>query len=513
MNKNKQMAVNLIAQIIAFMVNFVINFFLSPYIIKHVGREAYGFVSLGNNFVNYASLVSIALNSMAGRFITIKIHQDDFENANKYYSSVIMANIIIAAVLSVPSFLIVMYITRIVNIPESIVGDVRVLWGLLFSNFLFGLVTATFGALLFAANRIDLQSKLNIKVYIIRIIILFGAFWLFVPHVWYIGLASMVCAVYAAFVNLHYAHKFYPQIRFSRHYFDKSKIKELLSSGVWNTVSRVGSIALTELDLLLSNWFVGAAGMGTLSIAKTVPNYVVSFISTITSVFMPDMTITYAKGNREELLKSIRGCMRILLFFNSVIYGILFGFSGVFFKLWLPDGTQDINYIYMLSLITISDCFISATSHGIFNIFTVTNRLRFSSIVVILTGFVSLPVTYILLKTTHLGLIAIAGVSLVLVVARNIGIFLPYGAKCIGEPWYRFFPDLLLNIVDVVVTIAISLLMKKLLMVHESWLNFMLACGVTGIVLVILNYFIILTKDQRAMIMDKLKKRINRSDA
>ena len=67
------------AQIVAFVVNFAINFFLTPFILDNVGREAYGFVSLGNNFVNYASLASAALNSMAGRFISIRIQKKDFE--------------------------------------------------------------------------------------------------------------------------------------------------------------------------------------------------------------------------------------------------------------------------------------------------------------------------------------------------------------------------------------------------------------------------------------------------
>lgn len=72
---NKRLAINIIANIIAFAVNFVISFFLTPYIVETVGKEAYGFVSLGNNFVNYASLITVALNSMASRFITIEIQK------------------------------------------------------------------------------------------------------------------------------------------------------------------------------------------------------------------------------------------------------------------------------------------------------------------------------------------------------------------------------------------------------------------------------------------------------
>lgn len=71
----KQTGINLIAQVIAFGINLGISFFLTPFIVEKIGVEANGFVSLANNFVEYAQLITISINSMAGRFITIKLHQ------------------------------------------------------------------------------------------------------------------------------------------------------------------------------------------------------------------------------------------------------------------------------------------------------------------------------------------------------------------------------------------------------------------------------------------------------
>ena len=72
--KNKQLAINMIANIISFMVNIGINFLFTPYLINTVGKEAYSFFPLANNFISYTSIITVALNSMASRFITINIH-------------------------------------------------------------------------------------------------------------------------------------------------------------------------------------------------------------------------------------------------------------------------------------------------------------------------------------------------------------------------------------------------------------------------------------------------------
>ena len=128
----KQIGINLVAQIIAFSINLGISFFLTPFIVEKIGVEANGFVSLANNFIEYAQLITVAINSMAGRFITIKLHQNKQEDANKYFSSVFVANSIMSVVLTILSVLVIIFIDHLVNISSTILTDVRILWGFIF---------------------------------------------------------------------------------------------------------------------------------------------------------------------------------------------------------------------------------------------------------------------------------------------------------------------------------------------------------------------------------------------
>ena len=91
--------INIITSVGVMVVNLFISFWLSPYIIRTIGVEANGFVSLANNFVTYANLIVTALNAMAARFITIAYIQQDYKKANMYYNSVFWGNLIIVAVL------------------------------------------------------------------------------------------------------------------------------------------------------------------------------------------------------------------------------------------------------------------------------------------------------------------------------------------------------------------------------------------------------------------------------
>ena len=86
---------NLLFGIIALSINLALNLFVSPFIVRNLGVEANGYITLANNFVSYASLISVALNSMANRFITLEFVSKNYERANLYYSNVTIGNCII----------------------------------------------------------------------------------------------------------------------------------------------------------------------------------------------------------------------------------------------------------------------------------------------------------------------------------------------------------------------------------------------------------------------------------
>ena len=93
-----------------------------------------------------------------------------------------------------------------------------------------------------------------------------------------------------------------PQLRFSIRDFRVKAVGQMLKSGIWNTVNQGGNMLMTGLDLLLANLFVSPAMMGLLSVAKVVPNAIISLASTLNSNFAPEIVMQYSKHNKAEML-------------------------------------------------------------------------------------------------------------------------------------------------------------------------------------------------------------------
>lgn len=114
-----------IREMMVFATNLIISFFFTPIVLNKLGNEAYGFVGLVNNFVSYISVITVALNSLAGRFITLSYHRHDEKKVREYFSSVFFADTILGVLVLGAAVILCVRIEYLINIPEYLVSDVR----------------------------------------------------------------------------------------------------------------------------------------------------------------------------------------------------------------------------------------------------------------------------------------------------------------------------------------------------------------------------------------------------
>lgn len=509
MNEKKQLAINLFSTLVCFAVNLVINFFLSPYIISTVGTEAYGFVSLANNFVNYATIITIALNSMASRFITIAVHQDKQEDVNKYYTSVLFANIIIILILIVPAIIIVAYLEKFLNISIELIPDVKLLFSLIFFNFFVTIIDSTYSIATFATNKLYLKSKRTIETYILKIVILFIAFLCFKPSVFYIGLTTVISSLYLMLWNKYYTKKLLPNVKIKKEYISFKKIKEMISAGIWNTVTRLGQLLTDGVDLIICNLMINPTAMGQLAIVKTINSVVVLLLGTVSNVFTPQLTIKYAKDKMGELIENLKSAMKITGVFVNIPFAFIIVFGQIFYSIWTP--TEDSNLLMILTFLTMQSIILAGVITPMYSIYTITNKIKLDAICRVGIGVANVVIVYIFLKITNLGIYAVAGVSTTISMIFDF-IFVPlYCSHCLKTKYTEFYPTILKYIFTTIILIII-LLGVKLIFVPYNWTSLIIAGIITGIIGVMVNYFILLNKKEKKMIQDKIRWKKNRAE-
>jgi len=501
-NRKKNIALSLLGSLSSFIISMVINFFLTPFIVRTLGVEANGFLGLANNFINYFSLVAIALHSMAGRFITLKICNGEMEEAGKYFNSLFISNVVLSIFVFFISLACVIHIEQLVKVPVNLVMDVKLTFAITFANYIIQILTMVFSISFFSTNKLYLQSMRLIQANLLRVAIILLAFMLFRPQIVYVAIGTIISGIYILINDIHYTKKLLPEIKVNRRQFEFAKVKELLASGVWNVVTKAGDILATGVDLLISNIFIGATAMGILAVSKTVPNVLIILIYSVSGVFAPEMTILYGQGRKYELKKTIKQAMRLLCVFVSIPNGIFIIYGKEFFTLWQP--TQDEGLLWILSVLAVISMFIIGPAMPLGQIFTITNKVYENSMVTITYSVLSFAATLILLKTTGLGLYAIVGVSMIGSSLIALAYRIPRSAVLMGLKWCTFYNEVGINMVLSILVMAIGFCVKTILPAH-TWPTLIASGGLTAILALILQWFVLLEKDTRKLIMQKVK--------
>ena len=506
----KRLVINMTAQLVAFVVNLGVSFVLMP-IIDDMLPNTIGFVNMANQFVQWAQIIVSALNTLASRYITVHLHRGEEQEASEYFSSVFFANMMMAAVFMLPALFITLFVGRIFQVPAASLNDVQILFAFVFLNFFISIITSVFSVSTYSTNRLELTSIVTIITELVRVAILYVTYRFFTPYLFYVGIASVVSTVILSVANAEFTKRLLPGIKIHSKNFRWTKVIELISLGAWNSVTRLGQMLLDGLDTFLSNIFIDEVAMSLLVFAKTVPTTLSGLMGTMVGVFAPSITIAYAKGDKQELLDVLKSSNRIMIFMMSIPIAFVTAYGDKFFDLWLAyREPEERVLIYHLAVLSMGVLFVSASIQVLYQVFIITKKIQLNSIVIVASGVISTAIVFVLLETTNLGLYAIAGVSVVVGLIRNM-VFTPiYAAKCLEVKWTTFYGDIFMGLASIGIITAVALVSKMVLPMN-SWVTFFASGILMGCVALVLNFFIVLRKAERQMVLDKVMSKLKRS--
>lgn len=496
---SKQMKLNLISTVISFVISLAINFYITPLISGQLGDAAYGFLGMANDFVSYASIISSVLNSVAARFIALELHRGDVARANKYYSSVFVANIVMSIILIVIAMIFVANITRIFQVPSELLKEVQVTFILTFVNYIIVLLSTVFTVCTYITNRLDINGVRNSCSYIIKFTIIIFLVKLTAVHMYYVAIATISASIFLMITNIKLTRKLVPELSLSIRNFKLSYIKVLALSGVWMAISNLSQVLMTGLDSVITNRMLGATMMGILSVARTIPNAIILAISTLGVIFTPNFVQLYAKDCRNELVKASDQSIKIMTMVLGVpIVGVMV-FGRDFYTLWLPYKTvEEIQIIQILSILMMLQSVFNALTISLAQLSVVANKLSMPVYVSLGLGVLNVCIVVGMLKYTNFGLFAVAGVSSILFSIRYL-VFNPiYAAYVLKKSWNTFYKTIFECLIPMIAVMIIFVFIQNKLSIN-NWIDFFIVVGIAAAI----GYAIVCIFIERKMFLGK----------
>ena len=245
-------------------ISYLINFFLTSFISENVGIEAYSFVSIAKTAVSYAQIITVALTTFIVRYISINYHQKQMEKARAYYSSSIVACVLLSGGIYLVILALLPRLEYIINIPDNLIYPVKILFLLVFFNFILTTLITPLNSGAFIKNRLDISGILKIISYLTDAGVLILVFSIATPSIWVVGLGSVTASLVLATGTFIMKQKLVPQLKSIR------CVKDMMSNGIWQSVNSLGNVLNSGLDLIVSNLMLSGTETGQIAVVKTI---------------------------------------------------------------------------------------------------------------------------------------------------------------------------------------------------------------------------------------------------
>ena len=502
----ERLFINIVASIVATIVGLGLAFLLTPYLVKAIGKETYAFYPIANNLVTYFTIIVTAFNALASRFITIEIARKNQDKAQEYCSSVLLTNIILALLFLMPMSIIVFYAESLFNISSSDVINIKWLFGLVFAGMLINIIGSIYGVATFVKERIDLRSYQQLAVSLIRGILYIMLFTFFKPNIIFIGVVTLFESIFNFVVNFWWTKKLIPDIKIKFSYANLRAVKELLFSGIWSSISSLGSNLLSGLTLVFSNIIFGAVASGTLSIAQTLPSLCTTILTMMINVFYPRLTNQYAVSGKKGLTSETYVSERIMSVIISVPIVLLIGMGYEFFLLWMPG--ENAKELQIASIIYLFPYVIQANMWTLTQVFPVMNKVKLPALVMVVLGITNVCLCYAIPKIATVSFFVIPLISTVL----NLLYCLVFVPICVSKylessPW-NYYKHIIRSTIATAATLLTTWMIKKCISC-STWIGFVLCgcvCALIGYA--IFTLLILEKKDRNKMKCFLLNKKV-----
>ena len=488
----------------ALIINTLITLLLVPVISQRLGNDAYGFVTLGKNIAQYATMITAALNSFAARYIVVSYHRGDYAEANTYFSSTVYGDLLLGTGLFAVALVGICFLEKLLVIPAALVTDVKLLFLFVFLNFWLVTVTTAFSASAHIKNRLHVVGMFKALAYLCEAAILIVCFHFFPPHVFYVGLGLAAASFLLAVTNIEICKRYTPELQVEKRWFSWIAIRKLVVDGVWTSLNSLGDALNSGLDLLVCNLMLTPAAMGQLAISKTFYAMFSSMFLLVGQAFEPMYLKSYAEGDTKTLMGDFQVAMKLSGMLSNIVFAGFVALGMAFYRLWIPG--EDIAMIYTLTVINNMVTIPGGPMQPLYYIYTLTLKKKVPTFITIGGGLLNVAGMYLLIRYTGLGVYAVVWTTVIIMMVINFITNPLYMAHVLEQPWWTFYPAILRNLISCGVLVVVFKGLS-LLYTPDSWLTLVLSACVLAVVGGWLHLLIVCSKKDWKILHEKVRRK------
>ncbi len=457
-HNNGLLTSNTIALYLRTALMLVINLYTSRVILRVLGVDDFAIYSIIGNFVATFTIITSTLTLASQRFITYEIGRGNEADIRRTFSTALSLHLIMAVLVVILCEAIgLWYINEKMIIPVERIAAAQIVFHCSLIAMLFQFISIPYTSLIIAYEHMNAWAWISIAEVLLKL-----AGVLILPTlpngfdylVWYaifiVIAAIMVRITYGIYCHVKFPHCSYEWC------LDRAQTKEMSQFMGWNIFGFGADIISKQCITLLINVFFALAVSAARGIAIQVESNVTNFARQIVIAFNPQITKSYAAGDKEYTVKLVRSGAKFGYFLFLFFALPLIIETPTILRLWLGEYPEWSVTFVRLSLIS---SLILSLTYTLDTTVLASGKIKWFQTLSALTLMMTFPLTYLLY---HLGLpayccylSAIAMTTLMLIIKTMIA------SRTLDGYHLDFFRVIYANCIPVTLLTFVPMVMLK----------------------------------------------------
>lgn len=296
---NKRIAKNTIALYFRTFITMIVGLYTGRVMLQALGVDNYGINNVVGGIVAMSSLITATMSQAISRYITYALGKGDNDQLKSMFSTAVNAQIVMSVIAVVVLEIFgLWFLNSGAQIPEG--RETAAFWVFQCSLvcLVLSLVSSSYNSLIIAHERMGIYAYVSIAEAILKLAICYAIMAydgdrLIFYAILHVGVVLAIQGFYAI-----YCGKKFEEAKYSPRMFDKRLLKELTAFSGWNLLNNGAYTFATQGVNMLVNAFFGVAFNAARGLAIQVNTAVQSFVNNFTVAFSPQITKSYAAGDK-----------------------------------------------------------------------------------------------------------------------------------------------------------------------------------------------------------------------
>ena len=321
------------------------RFFIPPFVLAHIGMQAYGLYGTFFILVAYIGVSTVGFSGAYIKYVAEFAAGKRYDEANSLLSAGIFITTPIALAVFALFTLGWNFVATRIQVPPAMASDARFLGFTIVGSFLMCLGLSVYRDALSGLQRIATVQRIWISSFVVEsalIFILVGRGW----GLRGMGLAFVARSVIDLGASAIVATRTVPWLRISIRLVDRAAVRRLLSFGSVVQLNSLLAIFLNTVERVIAAPLCGLAAAGLLDISTRLPYMALSVPGAFITSALPSISDVHGRERTpEEKLDLVRHVYLTVTRYMNAVSGTLLGFmavvAGPMLAFWLkqvPEG-------------------------------------------------------------------------------------------------------------------------------------------------------------------------------